>query len=403
MIEAMLDPPSDAANPDDQDQDASRTRVLVVDDEPMLRRVLQRRLTQWGHLVDQAGDAEEATRLIGAHEYDAILSDIAMPGRDGIALLASVREHQLDVPIILITGSPSLESAIRAVELGAFHYLTKPIDSAELERVLTRAVRLSRISRLKRQAMKIAGVRGTYGSDSAGLRATFDAALASLAMAYQPIVTSATGEIFGYEALMRPDAAFLPHPLAMLRAAEQLDQLTELGRIVRQRAAVPMLDDPARGVLFVNLHPIELLDRSLVEEGSPLALMADRVVLEITERVSLDHITDLRARVRQLRGMGFRIAIDDLGSGYSGLSSFAVLQPEIVKIDMKLVRGIDRDPMKQRLIRSITELCKDMGMMVVAEGVETPGEREAVVGLGCDMMQGFLLARPAAAFPGIAW
>jgi EAL domain-containing protein (putative c-di-GMP-specific phosphodiesterase class I) len=151
------------------------------------------------------------------------------------------------------------------------------------------------------------------------------------------------------------------------------------------------------------LHPIELLDRSLVEEGSPLALMADRVVLEITERVSLDHITDLRARVRQLRGMGFRIAIDDLGSGYSGLSSFAVLQPEIVKIDMKLVRGIDRDPMKQRLIRSITELCKDMGMMVVAEGVETPGEREAVVGLGCDMMQGFLLARPAAAFPGIAW
>jgi EAL domain-containing protein (putative c-di-GMP-specific phosphodiesterase class I) len=101
--------------------------------------------------------------------------------------------------------------------------------------------------------------------------------------------------------------------------------------------------------------------------------------------------------------MGFRIAIDDLGAGYAGLTSFATLEPEFVKLDMSLVRDVDRNPTKEKLIRSMTSLCKDLGMMVVAEGVETLAEREVLERLGCDLLQGYLLAKPGKPFPAFSW
>ena len=102
----------------------------------------------------------------------------------------------------------------------------------------------------------------------------------------------------------------------------------------------------------------------------------------------------MRSRIRALKDMGFRIAIDDLGAGYAGLTSFAVLEPHVVKLDMSLVRGVDREPLKRRLIGSMTRVCKESGILVVAEGVETTAEHDAVVELGCDLVQGFLIGRP---------
>jgi EAL domain-containing protein (putative c-di-GMP-specific phosphodiesterase class I) len=127
------------------------------------------------------------------------------------------------------------------------------------------------------------------------------------------------------------------------------------------------------------------------------------VVLEITERSSLDTVADLRSKVARLREMGFRIAVDDLGAGYAGLTSFALLEPEIVKLDMTLIRGVHQSRTRQKLIRSMTALCKDMGMLVVGEGVETLEERETLRELGCDLLQGYLFAKPGAAFPDVNW
>jgi EAL domain-containing protein (putative c-di-GMP-specific phosphodiesterase class I) len=127
------------------------------------------------------------------------------------------------------------------------------------------------------------------------------------------------------------------------------------------------------------------------------------VVLEITERSSLDEVKDARRRVAALREMGFRIAVDDLGAGYAGLSSFTLLEPEIVKLDMSLIRDIHITSTKQKVVRSMTALSKDMGMTVVAEGVETQAERDCLVDLGCDLLQGFLFAKPGRAFPGVVW
>jgi EAL domain-containing protein (putative c-di-GMP-specific phosphodiesterase class I) len=145
------------------------------------------------------------------------------------------------------------------------------------------------------------------------------------------------------------------------------------------------------------------MDETLLSGASPLSAFADHIVLEITERASLDGVKDARAKIAELRRMGFRIAIDDLGAGYAGLTSFATLEPEFVKLDMSLVRDVDKNPTKEKLIRSMTSLCKELGMMVVAEGVETPSERDLLVTLGCDLLQGYLLAKPGKPFPTFAW
>ena len=157
------------------------------------------------------------------------------------------------------------------------------------------------------------------------------------------------------------------------------------------------------GEIFVNVHPLELSDPDLADPAAPLSCVADRVVLEITERAAVGQGADVRAQIAALRRLGYRIAVDDLGAGYAGLSSVANLEPEFVKIDMSIVRGVDTSPMKRRLIGALGPACREASIRVVAEGIETEAELEAVRELGCDLVQGFLLARPAAPAPLPSW
>jgi EAL domain-containing protein (putative c-di-GMP-specific phosphodiesterase class I) len=160
-----------------------------------------------------------------------------------------------------------------------------------------------------------------------------------------------------------------------------------------------MRDTPPTAHIFVNLHPLDLEDDELYADDGALTPFAGQVVLEITERAALDRIHELGSRVTRLRTLGYRIAIDDLGAGYAGLTSFAQLEPEVVKVDMSLIRGIDRSPVKQKLVRSIISLCTELGIQLVAEGIETPEERDTLVALGGDLCQGYLFAKPGRGFP----
>jgi len=153
----------------------------------------------------------------------------------------------------------------------------------------------------------------------------------------------------------------------------------------------------------VNLHPADLADPELYLADAPLARFASRIVLEITERASLEAVPDVSARMAELRTRGYRIAVDDLGAGYAGLNYFASLRPDIVKIDMSLTRGVDVDPVRAKVVQSLVNLSHELGMLVVAEGVETVGERDTLVAMGCNYLQGYLLARPAAPFVAIEW
>ncbi|HMC94217.1 MAG TPA: EAL domain-containing protein, partial [Polyangia bacterium] len=117
------------------------------------------------------------------------------------------------------------------------------------------------------------------------------------------------------------------------------------------------------------------------------------------ERAALDQIRGSRTRVERLRAIGYRIAVDDLGAGYTGLSSFAALEPDVVKADMSLVRGIESSAVKRKVVSAIAALSVDLGIKLVAEGIETPAERDCIVSLGADALQGYLFARPNRGFP----
>jgi EAL domain-containing protein (putative c-di-GMP-specific phosphodiesterase class I) len=380
---------------------AGARTVLVVDDDELVARSLRRVLEASGYQVTTVSDGNAAVETIMHNAYDVVLSDIQMPGMSGVDLLGIVRARDLDVPVLLMTGAPSLETAIEAVSLGALQYLPKPTPNTVLLSAVERASRLHRMAQMKRAALKLSGAHDDQAGDRAGLQACFERALESMWMAFQPVVSRSARRIFGYEALMRTREPSLPHPGAVLSAAERLGRLNDLGRRVRSLSAAAFERAPTDALLLVNLHTQDLLDGELYEESSPLTKIASRAVLEITERSTIDDVKDVAARVEVLRHHGFRIAIDDLGAGYAGLSSFVALEPNIVKLDMSLVRSVDRSSIRQRLVGSMTALCKEMGMNVIAEGVETVEERDCVCSLGCDLLQGYLFARPGPPFPSV--
>ncbi len=379
--------------------DASRGRVLLVDDDELLARSYARMLTTDGYEVHTRGDGQAAIEAVRACAYDVVLSDIDMPRLDGLGLIERVRQHDQDVPVLLVTGNPTIETAIAAVEHGALRYLPKPVEISRLRSAVADAVRLHRVARAKRAALALVDHESKDGDDRAALAMSFERTLSTLWMAYQPIVSWSRREVFGYEALLRSRETSLPHPGAILDAAERLDRLPALGRTIRARAVAPALALPDDCMLFVNLHTQDLLDPDLFDPESPLARDAKRVVLEVTERASLHQIRDVSVRIAQLREMGFRLAVDDLGAGYAGLTSFAQLEPEVVKLDMALVRGVHLQPTKLTLVRTMISMCRELGMQVVAEGIETPEERDAIVDAGCDLLQGYLFAKPGPAFP----
>jgi EAL domain-containing protein (putative c-di-GMP-specific phosphodiesterase class I) len=370
-------------------------RVLVVDDEASLLDFFAEVLAESGHSVATAPNATTALELLSREEFDAVVSDIMMPGLTGIGLLRVARGRDPDLPVVLVTGSPTLETALEALEHGALQYLVKPITPDALQNAVARALRLRRMAKLRREALGYLRSHGLPEVDRDTLAATFARATAALWMAYQPILRARDGQLFGYEALARTDEETFKNPAKFFGAAESLGRVTELGRCVRQSVAVRLAEGQLEGSIFVNLHAEELTDEALLSPDGVLARHARRVVLEITERASIEAIPDARSRIRTLRDLGFRVAVDDLGAGYAGLASFAALEPDVVKLDIALVRGCHQEAVKRKLIGSMTALCRDLGILVVAEGIEESGEARVLIDLGCDLLQGFLFARPS--------
>ena len=378
---------------------AQSSLVLVVDDEPAIARATERVLSREGHKVTLAAGGREAIDKARSTKFDAIVSDLAMPDMDGRALLREIRACDLDVPFVFLTGSPDLQSAIDAIEYGAFRYLIKPVPSDELVEVVTRAVRWHRFAVARREAAPELGAQPI--GDRAGLEARFGSALGRLWVATQPIVSCRDQSILAYETLIRTEEPTFRSPPDLFDAAEKLQRTQEIGRRIRGLVAQLIPTAPRGAAIFVNLHPADLEDDELSAADGVLTPFAERVVLEITERAALDGIRGCRERVERLRALGFRIAIDDLGAGYAGLSSLAALEPDVVKADMSLVRGIEASPIKQKLMRAVVALANDLRVQLVAEGVETNAENDCVAALGTHAVQGYFFARPGRGFPAL--
>lgn len=372
-----------------QEMRQCRGRILVVDDDDAVRRVIVGFLASEYEII-QASNGQSALDTFRAQPFDVLISDIAMPGMDGVRLLQEVRELCEDVPVVLITGNPSIETAIGAVEHRAFKYVTKPIRGQELREIVEAAVQHHRIAVLRQQAFQVA--QDTDRNGNPELLARFERAFAALWLAYQPIADT-RWKITGYEALLRCEESEFRNPVAFLAAAAELGRVGELLAKIRSLAPRPISSRPGT-LLFMNIDPPQLETGQLLTRGDLLAEMADQVVLELTERIPLSTIPDLEATILDLKSMGYRLAVDDLGAGYSGLGAFSQIGPDFVKLDRTLTSQVERNADKQQVIRGIINLCHDLGMKVIAEGIEDQDTFQSLETLGCDLFQGFFIGRP---------
>jgi EAL domain-containing protein (putative c-di-GMP-specific phosphodiesterase class I) len=220
-----------------------------------------------------------------------------------------------------------------------------------------------------------------------------------LSAVFQPIVDLAGGEILAYEALVRCSAHQLS-PTALFERAAADRCAGRLGRMVRE-IAVPLCSGTP---LFVNLHPSELEEGWLVRPDDPIFSHDQDIYLEITESAPLTHFELCASVLREVCGrVGVHLVVDDLGAGYSNLKLIAELQPRVVKLDRNLIQDLDRKPRQQKLVSIVVHLCNELGALVVAEGIETSGEYEAVRESGAQFGQGYLFARPSFPIPTVSW
>nr|WP_219338518.1 EAL domain-containing protein [Luteimonas deserti] len=216
-------------------------------------------------------------------------------------------------------------------------------------------------------------------------------------MAFQPIVDARDRSIYGYEALVRgEDGAGAGDVIARVRP----EQLYRFDQTCRVRAIATAAELGLRERLFINFFPnavyqpetcIRLTLRAAQIAGFP----TERLVFEAAESEEVRDQAHVSRIFRDYRGRGFQTAIDDFGAGYAGLSSLVEFQPDLLKLDMKLVRGIDGDPVRRAIVEGVVGIAARVGCTVLAEGVETPGEYRALRALGIALFQGYLFGRPA--------
>lgn len=381
-----------------RDLGAEAGRVLVVDDDRATLRSFESIFVRQGWVVETALDGLDAQAIIKRRSFDVIISDVNMPGYGGNAFLRAVRELDLEVPVILVTGAPSVDSAIRAIEHGVFRYLVKPVANDVLVDVARLAAQLHRMSQANRRALELASSNVHSLDDRATVEKRFRRADEALGVEFQPIVSWRDRRAFGYEAVLRTNESALARPPDFTETAERLGRRSALGRMARATVAEAARRLPANAMLFVNLHASDLHDDGLRDACAPLSGIAHRVVLVITDRASLVGATNVSERIAELKGVGFRIGVDAVGAGYAGLASFTQLEPDVVKLDVSLIRSIDQNPRKQCIVGAMKRLCDELGMAAVAEGIETVAEREVLVELGFDLLQGSLFGRLARAF-----
>ncbi len=221
-----------------------------------------------------------------------------------------------------------------------------------------------------------------------------------LDVVFQPIVRLADGNFFAGEALVRCKWPEYKSPADLFAKAEQERACGRLGRPVREVAIARAAGMP----LFLNIHPEELSSRWLVRPDDPLSFHDGDLYLEITESAAFEYFDLCRSVLKEVCARtGAFLVVDDLGAGHSNLKRILELEPRVVKLDRELVRELDKSKRQQVLVRAVTALCKDLGALVVCEGIETVDELKAVRDAGADFGQGYLLARPGYPMPKPVW
>lgn len=365
--------------------------VLFVDDEANVLAALTTALRKYPFRFLTASSGAEALAILKEHKVDAVVSDYRMVGVSGTCLLSQVRRLYPMTVRIMLSGHADSAAMLDAInDAQVFRFLLKPSTPDEVAAAIQDG-----IAAIEKESMTV-DLRAERALRSAlQSSARLTKAIESLFMVYQPIVRTDDRAIFAFEALVRSDEPQFSSPPALLAAAVEHGRIFELEEAIRRRVSVDQRDIPESVAIFVNLQPQSLDDPMLYAPDSPLARHAHRIVFEITESEDSGRTHALIEKLAALRALGYRVAVDDLGSGYSSLSAFALIRPDFVKFDIDMIRGIDQSPLKSKLLLSMTTLCRELGIRSIAEGCESDAEIRAITDLHCDLVQGFGIARPS--------
>ncbi len=340
-----------------------------------------------------APDAEQAKLRCRERSFDVIVAGHKESrGEHGIdALAATLHERPSALRLLIIDDEELFHGARGAAAAQVDCYLLRHDVGAHIAAAIEDGLTRKDMSR---QVILRGGgtITGVYAAHLERLERLIEAR--AIEFVYQPIVTAGAHEVFAQEALCRATDPLFRDPSVLFDAALQRGAIWRLGRLVREIAPRPLASLPPGQSLFVNLHPAEVADPELEQSADPT--IARRVVFELTERGAIGDLARFRERIDWLRGIGYRIAIDDLGAGYASLNAVALLEPDFLKIDMTIVRGIEESLSRSRLVRRIIDFANDEGIQVIAEGVENEAEASTVEALGCHLLQGYYFGKPRA-------
>lgn len=366
-----------------------RIKVLVVDDEPNVSKTLTLLLEARGYAVDVAETGEIAFQK-ALDRPDIILLDLVLPDISGFDVCRRLREQKAtkDIPIIILSVRHMYEDKIEGLYLGADDYLTKPFEYEELfarMEVVLRRRQAFEVEDSKEKAQVIQELRDIIDK---GLLTPF----------FQPIFSLNPTKLLGIEVLSRPPTqGLLSTPDILFKAAMRFGQYQALEMLGWKKALAKILKDNYTGKIFLNCNPYLIESSELYKIETILKdydVNPQRVVFEITERSEIIDYKTFYERLGSYQKKGFSIAIDDAGGGYASLESIVETNPQYVKIDLGIIRGIEENALKRSVAKFIVSFCKENKIVSIAEGVEQEQEMDTLLELGVDAVQGYFLGKP---------
>jgi EAL domain-containing protein (putative c-di-GMP-specific phosphodiesterase class I)/AmiR/NasT family two-component response regulator len=374
-------------------------RVLIADDSPFHRRALADLVMADAslELVGTAGDVAEAASIAGVERPDVAVVDVRMPGGGGPRVARAIRRRSPDTRVVALSASEDRRTVMEMLRAGTDAFVVNGVPGEEVlhaihhvgrghsrlvpevVRELARGleVRRRRSERDQRRAERIR--RLIRGED--------------LSVVFQPIADLRDGRVIAVEALARIATPPIRPPDRWLAEARTvgLDVELELTAIRAALACFPRL--PAGVDLAVNASPRTIVSPRLA--GALRGVPPERLVIEVTEHTPVEDPAALQEAAAGLRARGMRLAIDDAGAGFSSLGNILRITPDLIKLDISLVRGVEHREADRATAAAVARFAADIGARLVAEGIETRAELLALRALGVHFGQGFYLARPA--------
>jgi EAL domain-containing protein (putative c-di-GMP-specific phosphodiesterase class I)/ActR/RegA family two-component response regulator len=390
--------------------DAATTGIVLLDDDPFMLKLLTRMLAQLGYTRVVACDSGEKalTQVRGAHEVvDLIFLDINMPGMDGVEFIRRLVECQYGGSVILVSGENSriLESVERLIEahrliaLGCLQKPVKPDELASLMSTLRPSIGLRSLTRV---------IQHSYSAEQ--LHAAISPG--QLVNYYQPKVAITTGEVVGMESLVRwqhpVDGLIFPDQFLGLAAEQGL--LTQVTRAVlvdamRQAKAWEQAGYHLSVAVNISMDDLVALDfpDTAVALAASVGIGPQSLTLELTEGQVMRQLSTVLDVLSRLSLKRFRLSIDDFGTGHSSLAQLRDLPFDELKVDRGFVHGASTDGTRAAICSASLRLAHQLRMQVVGEGIEDQDDWNFLSQLGCDVGQGYFIAKPMPAADVVGW